>query len=371
MEIFIVIASINDIVNIKAFEPTLKQSRYKFKAIIIDEGNEKTRKKNEELLSGLPHIFYGPIEREEWFRQRFGLNYEKYLSVIPKGCHAETSFGFLVAYEEKPDVVIELDDDVFPVKGNDLVEGHIRNLFSVDGITVHSKRVGWYNTIENLPINDISLFPRGHPYAKEAREAKYTWVNHVGRGILNMGLWTGCLDLDAVKVLCNGGLTGRCVFKTDKCKRNKVIVGKGTYFAVCSMNTSFVPEIIPAFYQIYMNFMGIDRFDDIWSGIFLKKVADHLRHKVCLGAPLVYHNKRPRDIFKDLKKELEGIIINETLWKIVDGLELEGKTYWDSYYSLVNGLEENTTSFQNLVHQKFMSIQVEKMKLWLEIIDKL
>ena len=267
--------------------------------------------------------------------------------------------------------MIELDDDVFPVEGSDFVEGHARNLFSVDGISVHCKRAGWYNTIENLAINDISLFPRGHPYAKEVREAKYTWANNVGKCVLNMGLWTGDLDLDAVTVLCNGGLNGRHIFKINNCKRNKVIVGKGTYFAVCSMNTSFVPKIIPAFYQLYMNFMGIDRFDDIWSGIFLKKVADHLGHKFCLGTPLVYHNKRLRNIFRDLKRELEGMIINEKLWMIIDGLELDGKTYWDSYYSLMDGLEENITSFQSLFHQKFMSIQVEKMKLWLETIDKL
>lgn len=61
------------------------------------------------------------------------------------------------------------------------------------------------------------------------------------------------------------------LYKSRSCKREKVIVGKGTYLAVCSMNTSFTPEIIPAFYQLYMNFMGVDRFDDIWSGIFLKK----------------------------------------------------------------------------------------------------
>jgi hypothetical protein len=51
------------------------------------------------------------------------------------------------------------------------------------------------------------------------------------------------------------------------------------------MNTSFVSKIIPAFYQLYMKHMGVDRFNDIWSGIFLKKIVDHLGDNISLGTP--------------------------------------------------------------------------------------
>lgn len=82
--------------------------------VAVDEGDSLVRSKNRKLLSNLQHEYYGPSERAEWFKKRFGASYEKLLSVIPERCHAETSFGFLVAYEENPDMIVEIDDDVFP-----------------------------------------------------------------------------------------------------------------------------------------------------------------------------------------------------------------------------------------------------------------
>ena len=153
-------------------------------------------------------------------------------------------------------------------------------------------------------------------------------------------------------------------------KRRKVIVDKGTYFPVCSMNTSFKREIIPAFYQLYMNFNGVDRYDDIWSGVFLKKIVDHLGDKMCLGAPLVYHDKRPRNVFSDLVKEIRGLELNEILWKLVNKVEIDGKTYLDAYRSLIEKLNRKT-HYHNIInnYKKIINIQLEKMMLWTEVID--
>jgi hypothetical protein len=100
-----------------------------------------------------------------------------------------------------------------------------------------------------------------------------------------MGLWTGHPDLDAITILYHSGLDGKCSINGKYLKREKVVVGGGTYFTLCSMNTSFVSKIIPAFYQLYMKHMGVDRFNDIWSGIFLKKIVDHLGDNISLGTP--------------------------------------------------------------------------------------
>ena len=365
-----VVPSISELTNVKGFRPSLLSCDSK--VIVIDEGNTKLRGKNSVLLSELPHEYYGPRERKEWFKKRFGSSYRKYLSVIPARCHAESSFGFLVAYEEVPDVVIEIDDDVCPVEGHDIVDLHWKNLTSDDGVCVISgnKR---YNTLENLQKNtNVRAFPRGHPYAFRPRKEDYMWVNRGGSCVLNMGLWAGCPDLDALTILYHSGLHGRCHISGRGIKKEKIIIGKGTYFALCSMNTAFKPKIVPAFYQLYMNFMGTDRFDDIWSGLFFKKVADHLGERVSIGRPLVYHDKRPRDTFNDLKKELEGMIINEKLWIIVDEMEIDGKTYFDAYLSLIDCLSHQVTqAFSNMMHQKFIGMQLKKMTLWSKIIDKL
>jgi hypothetical protein len=375
MRIYIVIASVNELLNIVSFKEQLIKNANEIKIIVIDEGDEKIREKNRQILQGLQYEFYGPNERRSWFSARFGNNYEKYLTVIPEKCHAETSFGFLVAYEEGADVIIELDDDCFYANGHDLIRGHLNNLFHDGGFIVYSNSK-WYNTIENLVLNcNLLVFPRGHPYASETRVESYksySWREmKTKKCVLNMGLWGGHPDIDALTILYNGGLDGRSSIKSISLKRDKVIVDKGAYFAICSMNTSFQRKIVPAFYQLHMKAMGIDRFDDIWSGLFIKKIADQLGDSICLGKPLVYHDKRPRSTFKDLKAELEGMIMNEVLWKIVDSLELSGKDYFECYSGLANGIERNIEKFSEKVHRDFISLQVEKMKLWLEVLDKI
>jgi hypothetical protein len=371
-KIYIVVASINVLSNIHGFKREITKLKDNVKVVIIDEGDEVIRQKNKEILKDFNYEFYGPRERAQWFKDHFINNYEKYSSIIPEKCHAETSFGFLVAYEEGADVILELDDDCFHVSGHSLIEDHLNNLLSGGGYIVSSSSK-WYNTIENLVLNnDFVVFPRGHPYAPEARIERYNWKKtNNSKCILNMGLWVGCPDLDALTIFYNGGLDGRCSIKSIGLKRDKVIVDKGTYFAICSMNTSFQRKIVPAFYQLYMKAMGIDRFDDIWSGIFIKKIADHLGDRICLGKPLVYHDKRPRSTFRDLKAELEGMIMNEVLWKIVDSLELKGKDYFDCYLEIADGIERNIERFGEKVHRDFISLQVEKMKLWLEVVDKI
>jgi hypothetical protein len=372
MKIHLVIASINVLSNLCELKKEISELKDDVKVVVVDEGNEVIREKNKEILKDLNHRFYGPKERVQWFKGHFPNSYEKRFSIIPEKCHAETSFGFLIAYEEEADVILELDDDCFPATNQKLIIGHLDNLFNNEGTVVNSNSK-WYNTIENLVLsNNFVVFPRGHPYAPETRAESYTWKRaNDGKCVLNMGLWVGYPDLDALTILYNGGLDGRSSIRSIDLKRDKVIVGKGTHFAICSMNTSFQRKIVPAFYQLYMKVMGIDRFDDIWSGLFIKKIADHLGDNACLGKPLVYHDKRPRSTFTDLKAELEGMVINETLWKIVDSLELHGKDYFECYLELANGIARNMEKFNEKVYRDFISLNVEKMKLWLEVVDKI
>ncbi len=369
MQIYVVTASINPLENLCTLA-NCSLSSDEIKVLVIDEGDEGIRKINKKLLSSLPHEFYGPKERAAWFKHAFGQSYQKYLKLIPERCHAETSFGFLKAYEDGADVVLELDDDVELSEG--FLEAHIDNLFSEGGVTVNASGK-WYNTIENLNLNiNHTIFPRGHPYDSACRSENYTWIDNGGKCVLNMGLWSGHPDLDALTILYYGGIDGKGPIKSMGHKRDKVILEKGTYFAVCSMNTSFLPKIVPAFYQLYMNFKGIDRFDDIWSGVFLKKIADHVGDSLCLGKPSGKHVKRSRSIFKDLLKEVNGLEMNENLWKICETVDFSAKTYADCYLELADHVEKNLNVLaKRPEHVDFWKVQIENMRKWVEVTDKI
>jgi len=363
---YIITASINELTNLTR----LNSIEQDVKVLIIDEGDAKLRRKNDEHLKDVPHEYFGPGERRKWFKGRFGSAYGKYEGVVPERCHAETSFGFLVAYEENADLVLELDDDVHIIKN--FVRKHVETLATEESTTVCSEGK-WYNTLENLVISDNStVYPRGHPYSPETRQGDYTWAESGGECVLNMGLWLQHPDLDALTLLYHSGLDGTCDIRSKGCKREKVIVGSGTYFAVCSMNTSFKTRVIPAFYQLYMNTHGIDRFDDIWSGIFLKRIADHLGERICIGGPLGSHMKRSRNAFNDLRKELGGIIINEKLWRIVDEAELSSRSFADCYLELSEHLSKSIgKQIKEPMYVKFMKLQAQKMRIWTKAIDKL
>jgi len=341
------------------------------RVVVVDEGDEAVRGKSREMLNGLEVEFHGPREREEFFKSRFGSSYEKYLSLIPERSHAETSYGFLLAYEAGADYVIEIDDDVFPEDGYSLVRNHIRALRAAGGRSVESPGK-WINTIDFLVLEPgMDLFPRGHPYDPATRVRGYRFGSDEGECVVNMGLWTGHPDLDALTILYLGGMDGRARVSSIAIKEEKVVPARGNYFAVCSMNTSFSRKVIPAFYQLYMKYMGIDRFDDIWSGIFLKKIADRIGDRLCLGAPAARHVKRPRTVWKDLRAELEGMIINEVLWKVVDQAEIDSKSYPDAYLELADYIAKRIGDFREEHHRKFLEAQVARMRIWVGALDKL
>jgi hypothetical protein len=61
----------------------------------------------------------------------------------------------------------------------------------------------------------------------------------------------------------------------------------------------------------------VGRFDDIWSGVFLKRAADLLDDAVLSGGPLCAHDKAPRPTFDDLAAEAPGLQLNERLHEVV------------------------------------------------------
>ncbi|OGK09723.1 hypothetical protein A2767_07735 [Candidatus Roizmanbacteria bacterium RIFCSPHIGHO2_01_FULL_35_10] len=69
------------------------------------------------------------------------------------------------------------------------------------------------------------------------------------------------------------------------------------------------------------------------TGIFTKKIIDHLGLAVINGSPFVEHRKAS-NVFKNLQKEANGIEINENLYKSVQAGGLKSKTMSGCYLEL-------------------------------------
>jgi hypothetical protein len=349
----------------------LMQSKNDFELVVVDEGSETVRRMNRRRLNGLSYRFFGPRERLAWVKEVTGRSRYKKFSVVAPRSRGENSLAFALVLSEGADCVVELDDDVLPEES--LIREHLAALRAGTTRAVKSPKAKWYNTLRSLELENpyrLEVFPRGHPYAYDARKEDYEiFPVEPEPSVLNMGLWTGNPDLDAVTILASGAVNGQSRIFGKKLREHSLAVERGTYFSICSMNTAFRREAIPAMYQLYMNYMGVDRYDDIWSGIFLKKIVDHLGVRVSIGAPTVSHNRRPRPIFEDIVKEANGMKLNEELWRAVDSFVLEGRSYWDCYSSLTAQLKRWAEKRKSKFERGFMKTQVSKMEVWLRLVD--
>ena len=225
--------------------------------------------------------------------------------IIPRRTDCIRSYGYLKAYHENVEIVVTLDDDCYPHS-----EGFLRNHF--EKLTSPAVFPAWVSTGGGIK-------PRGMPYFNTHREVEC---------VLNHGLWTNIPDFDAIMQLANTRVD-------QKFEPQDQVIPLGCYFPMCGMNVAFKPKIIPAFYFLLMGQKNwpFDRYGDIWCGIFIKKICDHLGLGVKSGEPLVDH-KRASNVWTNLKKELPGYEVNEVLWKEIDAVILTRDSFKECYLEL-------------------------------------
>ncbi|APW97619.1 alpha-1 4-glucan-protein synthase [Halobiforma lacisalsi AJ5] len=285
------------------------------------ETDEMERMLEEEDVSG--EVFDGS-RREEWYAEH---GVEEYEHVVPAASHAETSFGLLYMWaNDEFEYGFFIDDDTLPHPEEDFFGTHMQNLAFEGEIESVSSDENWVNVLYQN-ADEHGLYPRGYPYSAmdETVETGTTEIEG-GQVVASQGLWTNVPDLDAVRILMDGDLEGQAQTRTTADDFGEDFVAeRGNYLTVCSMNLAFRREVIPAFYQLPMddNEWEVGRFDDIWSGVFLKRACDVLGKRIYNGAPLCEHNKAPRSTFDDLNNEVPGLELNEHLWRVIDSVEPE------------------------------------------------
>ncbi len=290
-----------------------------------------------------------------------------YGHLIPARSHAQTSFGLLYLWAEGFDYGVFLDDDTRPHADVDFFGAHLANLGAAEGLTVRSSDERWVNVLEDTPYD---LYPRGYPYSamdetERRREAGRAEV------VASQGLWTDVPDLDAARILVGGDLRGQSdVRLAAEDYGEDFLVAPGNYLTVCSMNLAFRREVVPAFYQFPMddNEWGVGRFDDIWSGVLLKRAADVMDARVRSGAPLCHHHKAPRSTFDDLAAEAPALELNEHVWRVVDDAGEEAETYAEVARAVAAAFRDADPDWRNA---DFLAHCGEYLADWVDCLDVL
>lgn len=223
------------------------------------------------------------------------------------------SYGFWKAYKMGADVIITLDDDCYPVD-RDFISQHLENLNT-------KAPDGWFPTFPDRRY----MYTRGFPYG----------IRNTQRVVISHGLWTNKIDLD--------GITQKKHPDIHISSYPSVVqfIPPKQYFPMCSMNLAFSREATPLMYFPLMGFSpegkqwGYDRFDDIWAGIFAKKICDHLGLSIINGSPFIEHRKAS-DADVNIQKEKTGLVVNESLWKAVEAVMITKHTPAECYIELTH-----------------------------------
>jgi hypothetical protein len=262
-----------------------------------------------------------------------------------------------------------LDDDTRPA-GGDFFGGHLRNLHLDGEAAVRGSDERWVNVLEDA---DADLYPRGYPYGAMDETTEYGRTHLDGGEVaVSQGLWTGVPDLDAARILATGDLRGQSDVRltpTDYPEEG-YLTAAGDYLTICSMNLAFRREVVPAFYQLPMddNPWGVGRFDDIWSGVLVKRACDVLGTRVYSGGPLCVHEKAPRSTFGDLRAEAPALELNESLWRFVDDAGADAEGYAEAYAAMADALRAADPDAGNA---DFLGYVAEDMDRWLSCLDAL
>lgn len=263
------------------------------------------------------------------------IDYYDWSWIIPRRSDTVRSFGYWHAWEQGYEYLLTLDDDCYPSNDyNNIVNSH-KNM--LDG------RTRWFNTLNNTT-------PRGVPYKNLG--ASRVHVNH--------GLWQGVLDYDAPHQLVDP--------KPEVYTHDNRIVPRGAYFPFCGMNVMWRREAFVLSYHLLMgrNVTWIpypfDRFGDIWSGIIAKKICDHLGWSMSTGTPYIHHD-RASNPFANLRKEANGIEVNEYFWERIDAVDLSGADTAAGCYKLV----ADAISEFGGEHDKYWKELGDAMRTWADL----
>jgi len=259
---------------------------------------------------------------------------EKLAEYIPYNTLARRNFGMLFAYKEGADIIITIDDDNFVGENNYLY------YHSIVGERVELKCLGtdtgWYNVCEVLKEEkNRYFFHRGFPIDKR----KATNVIEVSlkkcRIVANEGLWLNSPDVDAVALLNYGELN--VIGFNSFLFGDNFALEKGTWCPINTQNTAILREALPSF---FLNPQQL-RYDDIWAGFILRKIADYIGDYISYGEPIVIHKRNTHNYIKDLENEIDGMKRTPQLIEELRKIDLTCKSYLDCTYELIEKLSSN------------------------------
>lgn len=226
---------------------------------------------------------------------------------IPFNSIGRRNLGYLYCLAKqytKDDVIITIDDDNL-LKQEDFIGHH--SIKAAKGEVLKAREPAWHNALKKF-YRERVFFRGFSPWHRDDNDDKRVKITKGTKKIaINQGLWEENPDVDALDRLI--GLRGDYLVR----RKRSIILAENVICPCDTQNTSYLNGFgLTAFLCPY-----VGRYDDIFSSLITKRIADHFNFGVSYGAPVVRQKRNVHDNFNDFLLEIHGMA---TVDKLVDVL---------------------------------------------------
>ncbi|KAB2019004.1 hypothetical protein ES319_D08G269600v1 [Gossypium barbadense] len=256
-------------------------------------------------------------------------------------------FGYLVSRKK---YIISVDDDCLPARDPkgflvDAVAQHISNL-------TNPATPFFFNTLYD-PYAEGADFVRGYPFSLRGGV----------KCALSCGLWLNLADHDApTQALKARQRNSRYVDAVMTVPARSLIPISGINIAF--EREAVGPALVPALKLAGEGKCRWETMEDIWSGLCVKIVCDHLGLGVKTGLPYIWRTDRG-DPIASLKKEWEGVKLMEEVIPFFQSVRLprEATTVEECIIEVANAVKGRLGSMDP-VFARAAKAMLDWVKLW-------
>lgn len=270
---------------------------------------------------------------------------------IPPNHTARRNFALLHALENRPDVLVTIDDDNYPYKAEWLrgVKA-LLNSKQPNHRAVIESETGWWNAGR---LCSPTVIHRGYPVSAW-NESDMGKIVHTGAQPIGVvaSLWLDDPDINAVeRMLRNPQVVNVASSAT---------LARGTWCPFDSQSTS-VHGVLADMMFMWPN---LGRYDDIWSSYLMRAVMDVTGWYVTYGAPAVTQDRNAHNLVKDLRDELFGYEYTEEFTDLLRHLVDTAPVDWATVYEVYRWFMTQMLSYNRL-----SNLTRDSFSAWLVDVD--
>jgi hypothetical protein len=265
--------------------------------------------------------------------------------IVPQRHYARKNIGYLLAIRQRASIIIETDDDNFPLDT-------FWQRRQVCQTVPTAGEAGWLNVYRYF--SEANIWPRGLPLDVIHQQLAdfETLPSLPVECPIQQGLADENPDVDAIYRLL---LPLPIHFRQDR----RIALAKGVWCPFNSQNTTWFRSAFPLLYlPAYCSF----RMTDIWRSFIAQRIAWECGWQVLFHEPTVFQQRNQHSLMKDFEDEVPGYLQNRRICDLLGDVPLKPGTQ-----NLAANLH---ACYEELVSKGiFQSREMELVEAWINDIS--